>query len=93
MGSELPRTYRLWGTARIEQLWSRTFSGEAIIKDVAADAYGGLILVLTDTFERDGLPQRVQRIDGATGAVSWQYCSADGDLSEVAVHPDGRVCA
>jgi hypothetical protein len=46
--------------------------------------------VLTDTFDRDGLPPRVQRIDGATGAVSWQYVSADGDLSEVAVHPDGR---
>ena len=75
-----------------QQLWSRTFSGEAIIKDVAADAYGGLILVLTDTFDRDGLPQRVQRIDGATGKVSWEYFAPDdGSLSEVAVHPDGTV--
>jgi len=75
-----------------QQLWSRTFSGEAIIKDVAADAYGGLILVLTDTFDRDGLPPRVQRIDGATGKVSWEYFAPDdGSLSEVAVHPEGTV--
>ena len=33
----------------------------------------------------------MQRIDGATGAVSWEYVADDGDLSEVAVHPDGTV--
>jgi alpha-tubulin suppressor-like RCC1 family protein len=75
-----------------QQLWSRSFTGEATIKDVAADARGGLILVLTDSFGTDGLPDRVQRIDGATGTVSWQYFAPDdGPLSEVAVHPDGRV--
>ncbi len=75
-----------------QELWARSFSGEAKIKDVAADASGGLILVLTDTFDTDGLPPRVQRIDGATGQVAWQYFAPDdGNLSEVAVHPDGTV--
>ena len=75
-----------------QELWARSFSGEAKIKDVAADARGGLILVLTDTFDTDGLPPRVQRIDGATGQVAWQYFAPDdGNLSEVAVHPDGPV--
>jgi hypothetical protein len=74
------------------QLWSRTFSGEAKIKDVAADAHGGLVLVLTATYDTNGLPQRVQRIDGATGKISWEYFAPDdGSLSEVAVHPDGTV--
>jgi hypothetical protein len=75
-----------------QELWSRSFAGEAMIKDLAADARGGLLLVLKATYDTDGLPQRVQRIDGATGAVSWEYFAPDdGDLSEVAVHPDGTV--
>jgi hypothetical protein len=75
-----------------QELWSRSFAGEAVIKDLAADARGGLLLVLKATYDTDGLPQRVQRIDGATGAVSWEYFAPDdGDLSEVAVHPDGTV--
>ena len=59
---------------------------------MAADAHGGLVLVLTATHDTNGLPQRVQRIDGATGKISWEYFApADGSLGEVAVHPDGAV--
>lgn len=73
------------------ELWSRVFT-EPMIKDVAADGHGGLILVLTNAFESQSLPERVQRLDGATGHLSWQFFPHDdGSLSDVAVHPDGKV--
>ena len=74
-----------------QRLWSTSFTRMGIT-DVAADARGGLTLVLRDiSGSNDPWPQRVQRLDGATGVVSWAYVSDDGSLSEVAIHPDGTV--
>jgi hypothetical protein len=74
-----------------QRLWSKSFTRMGVT-DVAADARGGLTLVLRDlSGSNDPLPQRVQRLDGATGAVSWEYVSDGGSLSEVAVHPEGTV--
>lgn len=78
-------------TADGQQLWSRTFS-EGVLKHVAADNHGDLLVVLGSTNSPSWRPERIRRFDGATGRVTWQYHSYDGMLSEVAVHPDdGRV--
>jgi hypothetical protein len=50
------------------------------------------VLVLGSTYDSpEALPQRVQRRDGVSGEVTWEYFADDGALSEVAIHPDGRI--
>lgn len=73
------------------QVWQHSFTG-GIVKQVASDNHGGVLLLIHSEYTgSEPLPQRIRRLSGTTGAVSWEYLSADGDLSEFAVHPDGRV--
>ena len=73
------------------RVWAREIS-DGTIKDVAVDMNGGLLLVLSNSYgSSDPLPERVERIDGVTGEISWQYFTDDGQLSEVAVRRDGAV--
>lgn len=74
------------------QLWTRAIDvSEGLLKHVAADAYGGLVMVFHSTYTPQWTPQRIRRLDGRTGQITWEYYSYDGELSEVAIHPNGTV--
>jgi hypothetical protein len=77
-------------------LWARELRDlapyDGLVRHVAADSLGGLVLVLGSTYDSpEALPQRVQRRDGLTGHITWESFADDGALSEVAIHSDGRV--
>ena len=68
-------------------------------QQVAADNNGGLVVVLPQDYDASTgvyTPNSIRRIDGRTGNTSWQFASIGaflGHVSDVAVHPDGRVFA
>ena len=78
-------------TADGRELWQQTLTGPTI-KHVAADQQGGLVVVLNNSYGlTDNLPEGIERLDGLTGRMSWEYFSNDGSLSEAAIRADGTV--
>jgi hypothetical protein len=75
-------------TADGRQLWDISLQRQ--VQQVAADNNGGFIVVFS---QHDALPHTIRRIDGRTGAISWEYLASSGFLSDVAIHPDGTVYA
>jgi hypothetical protein len=77
------------------ELWSRAFVENTTIKHVAADQRGGMVIVWNQWLDQArGIfyPDRVQRLDGETGDTTWEYVPVPSAiLSDVAVHPDGRL--
>jgi len=69
------------------ELSNVTFAGR-LPQQIAADNAGGFIVVLPAL---DAQPSMVQRFDGRTGLVSWEYIPAGGFLTDAAIHPDGTV--
>src|SRR6185369_3088711 len=55
---------------------------------IAADSAFGFIVVLPAS---GGQPSALQRFDGRTGLMSWEYVPTGGFLTDAAVHPDGTV--
>lgn len=78
------------------QLWDRSFSDRMVIQ-VAADTQGGLVLVYPAQTDSAGKyrPGTIQRLDGQTGAVSWERVveGGAGTFSEVAIDANGTVYA
>jgi len=79
------------------ELWEHLVEGP-IIRQVAADNHGGLTFLLESWHDENGqfYPDTIRRLDGFTGAVSWEYSAAftnasTSSLTEFAIHPDGRV--
>ncbi|HSC08396.1 MAG TPA: chitobiase/beta-hexosaminidase C-terminal domain-containing protein [Steroidobacteraceae bacterium] len=80
-------------------LW--TYSGNEEVTHFAADNRGGVVLVVGGTLESSTaeLPgkgwlyplQGIRRLDGGSGTVAWEYLMGNGELSSVAIHPDGTV--
>jgi alpha-tubulin suppressor-like RCC1 family protein len=74
------------------ELWRRTVNDD--VKHVAADNHGGLVLVLGSEYPEWRFlhaEQRIQRLNGQSGSVDWEYVMHKGSLTEVAIHPDGTV--
>jgi hypothetical protein len=81
------------------ELWEHVIDGP-ILRQVASDNHGGITVLLESWYDYDDnarfYPDTIRRIDGFTGAVSWEYAAAytnasTSSLSEFAIHPDGRV--
>jgi len=73
------------------QVWDYSFD-DGIPKQFAADNHGGLLILLSNDYGGSpSVPERVRRLDGATGTISWEYIAQDGSLTEFAVHPNGTV--
>lgn len=69
-------------------LWS--YSRSERVEQFAADNRGGVVLVTSGYYDSYFHTwHTVKRLDGMTGAVSWEYVSFYDDLSTVAIHPDG----
>ncbi|PYR76159.1 MAG: hypothetical protein DMF87_18795, partial [Acidobacteria bacterium] len=64
--------------------------GGRIPRQIAADNNGGLVLVFP---AGNGQPSSIERIDGRSGDITWEYVASSGFLSDVAIHPDGTVYA
>jgi hypothetical protein len=71
------------------QLSEFSFDGR-IPRQIAADNSGGFVLVFPNA---DGQLGTIQRVDAASGTVTWEYVSFVGFVSDVAIHPDGTVYA
>ena len=75
------------------QVWTYRFD-DGIPKQFAADNYGGLLILLSHNYGGSpSVPARVRRLDGATGTISWEYLSNDGELTEARNPPrsNGRI--
>ena len=71
------------------QLSEVSFGGR-VPQQIAADYNDGVIVVLPSV---GTLPSTIQRFDGRTGQVSWEYVAVGGFLTDVAIHPDGTIYA
>src|SRR2546423_1217201 len=69
------------------QLSEVSFVGR-VPQQIAADYNDGVIVVLPSI---GTLPSTVQRFDGRTGQLSWEYIPVGGFLTDAAIHPDGTV--
>jgi putative pyrroloquinoline-quinone binding quinoprotein len=103
VGTELKRLYNRPSRLRAttldgRQLWDLQFAGP-VVSHVAADNNGGVVLVFPDQFDdwndHEYSPGTIRRLDGRTGAVTWEYVveRGAGSISEVAIHLDGTVYA
>jgi hypothetical protein len=73
------------------ELWR--YTTEEPIKHAAADNYGGLVVAIDANVLINSVSDKIRRID-KTGRVAWEYIQTVprfGELSDVALHPDGRV--
>ena len=77
-------------TADGRQLSEVTFGGR-IPQQIAADNNGGFIVVLPVSNTVPQLPSTIQRFDGTTGQLSWEYIGVGGFLTDVAIHPNGTI--
>jgi hypothetical protein len=65
-----------------------SMSGSLYLQNTYPDSFGG---ILVSFYDYEGPRSLVVRLDGATGAQSWQY-SSPGNLSpDWAIHPDGTI--
>src|SRR5258705_7942661 len=69
------------------QLSEVSFAGR-VPQQIAADYNDGVVVVLPSI---GSLPATVQRFDGRTGQLSWDYVPVGGFLTDAAIHPDGSV--
>jgi hypothetical protein len=81
-------------TADGRLLWEHVFHTQELVQ-VAADQFGGVVMVLKAGHDDNDAPLAagIRRLDGLTGAVTWEYLAEleYGVVSEVAIRPDGMV--